>query len=40
VTPGVDKFLEEALKIDEHEFTAKMEGFVLQALKGIESIHI
>ncbi|KAF8327672.1 hypothetical protein F5887DRAFT_827391, partial [Amanita rubescens] len=36
-TPGVEKFLEAALKIDEHEFIAKMEGFALQALKGITS---
>ncbi|KAF8344861.1 hypothetical protein F5887DRAFT_841822, partial [Amanita rubescens] len=33
-TPGVDKFLESGLKVDEHEFIAKMEGFALQGLKG------
>ena len=28
------------MKIDEHEFIAKMEGFALQALKGMHSIEI
>ncbi|KAF8347284.1 hypothetical protein F5887DRAFT_1072796 [Amanita rubescens] len=33
-TPGVGKFLETVLKMDEHEFTAKMEAFALHGLKG------
>jgi len=33
-TPGVAKFLETILNTDDHEFTAKMEGFALQGMKG------
>jgi len=32
--PGVAQFLETVLKMDEHEFTAKMEAFALHGLKG------
>ncbi|KAF8333787.1 hypothetical protein F5887DRAFT_1079958 [Amanita rubescens] len=38
-TPGVGKFLETVLKMDEHEFTAKMEAFALHGLKGAAINH-
>ncbi|KAF8345221.1 hypothetical protein F5887DRAFT_834432, partial [Amanita rubescens] len=38
-TPGVGKFLETVLKMDEHEFTAKMEAFALHGLKGSAAIN-
>lgn len=33
-TTGLDNFLKDALKLDDHELLARMEGFAIQGLKG------
>ena len=41
-TPGVDNFLEGALKTDPRDFLAKMEGFAVQGVRGMNFyfVHI
>ena len=39
-TPGIAEFLGTAFKLDKHEFLARMEGFVMQGLKGMSITHL